>query len=124
MRERTSNMSATMQFAQEGIPVFNAQKSGYIDGINLVSEKLSFDSTPGSLMGNPSLMVFNNCSRCIHEFINFIWPPENETRLGDAPDKPVKSNDDILDGIRYLAMMGITFKSLRPPMRKFLQGEF
>jgi len=122
--ERTSGMSATQQFGQEGIFLYPAQKQGYIDGINLICEKLSYDDDPESLSGEPGLMVFNTCSRCIHEFINFVWKPVNETRYGDDPsDKPLKTNDDILDGIRYLAMMGITFKSLRGLLDKFMRGD-
>ena len=123
MRERTSGMTATQQFGSEGIFLHPAFKSGYIDGVNLICEKLTYDTTPGSICGSPGLVVFNTCPRTIHEFINFVWVPENESRQGHAPsDKPLKDNDDILDGIRYLAMMGITYRNLRPLLAKFMRG--
>ena len=124
IRERTSGMSATQQFGSEGIYLHPAFKTGYIDGINLICERLSYDTAPGALHDSPQLVVFNTCSRAIHEFLNFVWPQENETRQGTADRiKPVKANDDILDGIRYLAMMGITYRTLRPLLAKFMRGE-
>ena len=124
VRERTSNSSAVIQFGKEGLSFINAKKDGYRDGINLISEMLEYSTEEGALNSEPQLQVFNTCQRTIHEFLNFVWRPETSSGIGDdAPDKPLKTNDDLLDGIRYLRMMGFTYKNLRHLMSRWLRGE-
>lgn len=116
--ERTSGINITASFADNGLIFMNALKSGYLAGIDMVKQLLTvtneyeWDASPG-------LIVFNNCPRVAHEFMNFIWKPETsqtKARGADPDDKPLKANDDLLDGIRYIIMLKTNFGALSSMM--------
>lgn len=109
--ERTSGYTISQALQIEDILVVNANKSDFIGGIDRVRQMLDFDATFEWSQG-PQLIVFNTCRRVIHEFLNYVWTPVSSQgkRSGADPlDAPVKTNDDCLDCIRYLAVTRMTY---------------
>jgi hypothetical protein len=113
--ERSSGYTIAQALRQEDIYVVNANKSDFIGGINRVREMLDFDPQYEWSQG-PQLVVFNNCRRVIHEFQNYVWTPgsaQSKKTGSDPLDKPVATNDDCLDCVRYLAVTQMTYAGLR-----------
>lgn len=115
VRERTSGLTITTMFAQEGLPFMPAKKAGYMESISAITDRLMYDTQPGAINGAPKLVFFNTCTRCVHEMMNFIWQPESAQGIStgaDPVDKPLKANDDMIDIIRYFALLNVDYKGL------------
>lgn len=112
--ERTSGYTIAQALRIEDILVVNANKSDFIGGIDRVRQMLDFDATFEWSTG-PTLVVFNTCRRVMHEFLNYVWTPgsaQSKKTGADPLDKPVATNDDCLDCIRYLAVTRMTYAGL------------
>lgn len=112
--EMTSGNTVTGLFAQNGLPMMPAQKLGYLASIDKINTMLNTDSEFEWKSG-PDLIVFNNCIRVAYEFQNFVWKPESAQHKAtgaDPDDKPLKTNDDLVDCIRYLVMTNARYASL------------
>ena len=114
--EKTSGMSVNSSFARHGLYFANAYKMGYMPSIDRVKEMIGEgDSSQYDWDAGPQLVVFNTCRRVGFEFQNFIWKPDSsQVRASgaDSEDKPLKTNDDCIDCIRYLVMSGARYTSL------------
>jgi len=112
--ERTSGYTISATFASNGIPVMSAQKIGYLASIDKINTMISTQSE-NEWSSGPELVVFNTCTRVAYEFQNFVWKPESaqhKTTGADPDDKPLKTNDDLVDCIRYLVMTNARYASL------------
>ena len=68
------------------------------NGIDIIQEKLKVSP----MDQKPQLYVFKHCENLIREFESYEWEePKNE--LLNAPGRPKKANDHILDATRYFA---------------------
>lgn len=111
--EPTSGMSIRAAFAAHDITLQNARKMGYLASIDLVKEMISNEES--EFGGGVRLVTFKGCARVAYEFLNFIWAPESNIHKAtgaDALDKPLKTADDTMDCIRYLAMTRAKFHNL------------
>ena len=77
---------------------------------------------------NPSLFVFNHCVNAIKEFESYRWK-EKLTSYEDVndPDIPEKSNDHIMDALRYCMVSHGSFKQNDYwdfPEQKLFKGGF
>jgi hypothetical protein len=112
---RTSGTSITYEFSRHGLNFVPARKMDYLASINRIQEMLQYDPTSEFGKNRPQLIVFNTCKRVAHEFLNFVWHPESaqsRSHGADAQDKPLKTNDDCIDCIRYALMSNATHKGL------------
>ncbi len=112
--ERSSGFSIAKSLAQEDLYVMNADKRDFSAGINLVREMLTFDQDFEWNAG-PQLVTFSCCRRVIYEFGNYIWSPKSSQSKAagtDPQDKPLATNDDCLDCVRYLAVTQATYAGL------------
>lgn len=119
-RSPITGTSITDEFAKHGIHLLPARKLGYIASINRIKEMLQFDPTNELYNNKPQLVVFNSCRHVAHNFLNFVWQPESaqsRVRGADPTDKPLKTNDDCIDCIRYAVMTNATFKGLVHALR-------
>ena len=85
-----------------------------MSSINRINEMLTIDEE-FEWGGGPELIIFNNCNRVVHEFQNFVWQPESNQHKAsgaDPLDKPLKTNDDCVDCIRYLVMTNARYHAL------------
>lgn len=112
--DRTSGLTVASVFGKNGLPAMPARKLGYMESIDQVKQMLEYGSDYEWSAG-PQLTVFNTCSRLAFEFQNFVWVPESSTLRAsgaDAPDKPLKTNDDLIDALRYLVMTNAKYGAL------------
>jgi hypothetical protein len=112
--ERTSGNTITAAFALNDLPIMSAQKIGYLASIDQINTMFGTD-TGRDWTSGPDLITFNLCSRMAYEFQNFVWKPESaqhKTSGADPDDKPLKTNDDLVDCLRYLVMTRARYASL------------
>ncbi len=118
--EYTSGTNVRAQFYDNGLSCAPARKMEYIAGINAIKEMLTYDASSDFDNKVPQLLVFNTCVRVAYEFMNFVWRPESaqsKAQGSDPVDKPLKTNDDCLDCIRYARMAHATFLGLVNALR-------
>jgi hypothetical protein len=118
-RERTSGNTVTEAFWMNDLSFENAHKIGYLASINKIKEMLKYGENDFNL--TPQIVVHNDCPRVAHEFMNFVWSPEtaqSRSSGADAKDKPLKTNDDCIDCIRYIVMMNASFRGLVALLRR------
>lgn len=114
VHEMTSGYNISAAFAANDLPVMNAQKIGYLASIDKINTMLKSD-TDKEWTSGPDLIVFNTCTRVAYEFQNFVWKPESaqhKSTGADPDDKPLKTNDDLVDCIRYLVMTNARYAAL------------
>lgn len=114
VKEQTSGLTIRQRFAEHDLHFETANKVGYLASIDRLKELLAYGGTEFDLQ--PRLQVFRTCPRLAHEFMNFVWQPESaQSRMSgaDAPDKPLKTNDDEIDILRYLTMTMPTYGQLQ-----------
>lgn len=112
--ERNSGYSFAQGLINENIVVVNADKGDFLGGIDRVRSMLDFDASLEWSQG-PQLVVFNTCPRVKYEFMNYVWAPVTSTAKkygADPKDITLKTNDDMMDGIRYLAVTQATYGGL------------
>jgi len=118
--ERVGNATTRMAFGQHGISLMSAYKMGYMASIDKINEMIMVDETFEWSTG-PQLVIFNNCPRVVHEFLNFVWQPESTQHKAtgaDPMEKPLKTNDDCVDCIRYMVMTNAKYHSLARMLRQ------
>ena len=118
--ERSSGYSIATALRNEDIYVMNAVKQDFAGGIDRVRSMLSFDPEYEWDTG-PQLVTFNTCRRVAHEFKNYIWQQatsQHKSSGADLKDKPLSSNDDCQDCIRYLAVSQATYHGLMGLLRQ------
>jgi len=118
--ERSSGYSISTALRNEDIYVSNATKQDFAGGVDRVRSMLTFDPEYEWDTG-PQLVVFNTCRRVMYEFRNYIWQQatsQSKASGADLKDKPLASNDDALDCIRYLAVSQATYHGLKGLLRQ------
>ena len=114
-QELTSGTSVLSEFVKHGIYFTPAYKMGYLASINRIKEMLGDNQSEYEWDAGIELVVLNTCRRTAYEFQNFIWKPDSaQTKVSgaDSVEKPLKTNDDVIDCIRYLVMTRATHSSL------------
>jgi len=86
--------SDQMEFSDHGIATILGQNS-VTAGINRVRERL--EAKP------PALLVTANCKELIDEFPNYRWKTPSRIE-NDAKEQPIKTDDHLLDALRYVVM--------------------
>jgi phage terminase large subunit-like protein len=91
-KQHQTGRSDQMEYADHGIVTIAGQHD-LRPGINRVKERLETDR----------LSFTANCQNLIKEIERYRWknPPKNAE---DAPEKPVKRDDHLLDALRYVVM--------------------
>jgi len=74
-------------------PEHSRQYGSVLESINWVKDYLRSDK--------PRLFIFNNCKNLIREFQTYEW---DNSKYVSGDRKPKKTNDDILDALRYAIM--------------------
>ena len=114
--ERTSGSTIQATFARHGLNFGPAQKLGYMTSIDYMKEMLGYgDEDQYEWDEGIRLITLNTCRRVGFEMQNFIWQPDSaQTKVSgaDSIEKPLKSNDDTIDCIRYLTMTKATYSAL------------
>jgi hypothetical protein len=100
-RAHQTGRSDQYEYAKHGIvavPGQNAHKAGF----NAVKERLE----------SHRLQITANCSTLIQQIQEYRWasPKQGE---GDAPEKPIRRNDHLVDALRYVVMSEPSFRA--PP---------
>jgi hypothetical protein len=119
--EKTSGTTVANLFALNDLPVISAKKIGYLASIDTLNTMLGTRSEYEWNDG-PDFVVFNTCQRLAFEFQNFVWKPESTQHKAtgaDPDDKPLKTNDDLIDCARYLVMTGARYASLVTMMKRW-----
>jgi len=114
-KEFTSGQTILSTFANHGIMFGPAQKIGYLASIDRIKEMLGDDKEEYDWDTGPDLIVFNTCRRVGYELQNFIWQPDSvqtQASGADSIEKPLKTNDDCIDCIRYAVMTRARYHAL------------
>lgn len=90
------------EYADYGLHFFPANND-VLAGINRVGEYFKLDK----------LKIFKSCTNLIEEINQYKWQKVKPGEEKNAPDKPVKHNDHLCDGLRYLIMSRLS-PSVRP----------
>ena len=110
--EPTSGDSIFNRFASEGLLCALAKKQNYDAGIDAIHDALAESKFE---WGEPGLVVYDNCLHVKQNFLNFIWDDWTTSKQKDRMEQKqsvLKSNDDMIDGIRYYYQHGLSYKQL------------
>lgn len=78
-----------VQLYEDGVKGVTAADNSVKNGIELVS----------NLMGADMFRVHKKCKHTLQELSSYVWDSKAQKR---GEDKPLKENDHVLDGIRYI----------------------
>jgi hypothetical protein len=118
--ERTSGATVAQGLGEEGIYCCNAFKGNFAGGIDRVKKMLDFEPQYEWDTG-PQMVTFNTCLRVRHEFMNYIFAPQSSQARATGADpsgKPLATNDDCMDCVRYLAVTQATYSGLMSLMKQ------
>lgn len=97
-RDAKTGRSIIDEFADNGL-YFEGANNDVRAGINHVQEYLKLDKTQ-----KPRLQIFQNCVNLRTELQTYRWKDLKPGAKQDAPEKPMKKDDHLVDALRYMTI--------------------
>ncbi len=110
--DRTSGESVAERFAAEDLGMIDAYKANKEAGLDAITEALRLPYEHSQ----PGLIVYNTCPTVKQNFMNYVWERWTSSRMqGTKGEKQqaVKNYDDMIDCIRYIFQMRLTYSNLK-----------
>jgi hypothetical protein len=110
-RERTSGDSIMKRFATVGIRCIPAPRTNVEAGLDAIHQALRLRSD----WAEPGLVVMNNCPNVKQNFMRYsydAWASSKQRDLRGERQTVRKTDDDMIDCIRYFYQTGLTYRTL------------
>lgn len=116
-RERTSGDSVLKRFASEGVRCLPAPRTNVDAGLDAIHKALKLRAD----WHEPALVVMNNCPNVKQNFMRYsyeAWASSKQRDLRGERQTVRKTDDDLIDCIRYYYQTGLTYRILANEMER------